>query len=197
MFINENKPEKSGRLVPRFKAQIAANPNKAPPPMGKVSVRNGLTRSGSSVRMSKALKVDIFKYFAWRKSKDAITERGKRLAVPERSGVVVKSSFSRAYFFAKMPIRKTKKFRRDRTEISCCLKYSIFSVNVVCWVRIYKFQNKNLFTKLFMQNFRLLVSAYSAWVFGLLTRKMCLAMFRPIYYMIQLSSSSFRVLWLF
>lgn len=33
-----------------------------------------------------------------------------------------------------MPSRKTKKFRRDRTEISCCLKYSIFSVNVVCWV---------------------------------------------------------------
>lgn len=49
-----------------------------------------------------------------------------------------------------MPSRKTKKFRRDRTEISCCLKYSIFSVNVVCWVIFLKFSifAKFLFTKL-------------------------------------------------
>lgn len=47
-----------------------------------------------------------------------------------------------------MPSRKTKKFRRDRTEISCCLKYSIFSVNVVCWVI---FSSQKLFT-IFLQS---------------------------------------------
>lgn len=35
-----------------------------------------------------------------------------------------------------MPNRIIKRYRRDRTEISCFLKYSIFSVNVVCWVRM-------------------------------------------------------------
>lgn len=32
----------------------------------------------------------------------------------------------------KMPVRK---YRRRTTEISCCLKYFIFSVNVLFWVR--------------------------------------------------------------
>jgi len=55
-----------------------------------------------------------------------------------------------------MPSRKTKKFRRDRTEISCCLKYSIFSVNVVCWicglcllsVGVWALNEKNVFSNL-------------------------------------------------
>lgn len=33
-----------------------------------------------------------------------------------------------------MPSRVKKYKRKDTTEISCCLKYSIFSVNVICWV---------------------------------------------------------------
>lgn len=30
-------------------------------------------------------------------------------------------------------VRKT--YRRDTSEVSCCLKYIIFSVNVLFWVR--------------------------------------------------------------
>lgn len=34
---------------------------------------------------------------------------------------------------AKSVVRKT--YRRDTSEVSCCLKYVIFSVNVLFWVR--------------------------------------------------------------
>lgn len=32
-----------------------------------------------------------------------------------------------------MPVRK---YRRDQSEVSCCLKYVIFSFNVIFWVRV-------------------------------------------------------------
>lgn len=74
--MNENKPERTGRLVPAFMKHIAANPKTAPLPMGKTPVRNGFTRLGSSVRMSKARQVDILKYFQKSEnSRDAETLR--------------------------------------------------------------------------------------------------------------------------
>lgn len=53
--------------------------------------------------------------------------------------IALKIRFS-CLFFCKMPSRKTKKFRRDRTEISCCLKYSIFCGNLLCWVTFSRFE---------------------------------------------------------
>ncbi|CRK88108.1 CLUMA_CG001893, isoform A [Clunio marinus] len=52
-----------------------------------------------------------------------------------------------------MPIRKIKKLRRDRTEISCCLKYSILSVNMICGlfllsVGVWALNEKNVFSNL-------------------------------------------------
>lgn len=65
MFTDENKPERIGRLVPTFMAHIATNPKTIPEPTGKISVRNGFSRLGSSVRVSKALQCerDISIYF--------------------------------------------------------------------------------------------------------------------------------------
>lgn len=55
MFTNENKPEKTGRLDATLMKAAQAKPRKAAPPIGYTSVKNGLTRLGSSVRISKAL----------------------------------------------------------------------------------------------------------------------------------------------
>ncbi|XP_070496745.1 tetraspanin-5-like isoform X1 [Chironomus tepperi] len=63
-----------------------------------------------------------------------------------------------------MPNRIIKRYRRDRTEISCFLKYSIFSVNVVCWIfglcilsiGVWALNEKNVFSnissKIFLQD---------------------------------------------
>jgi hypothetical protein len=31
---------------------------------------------------------------------------------------------------------RIKKYRRDESEVSCCLKYLIFGFNVIFWVRL-------------------------------------------------------------
>lgn len=34
----------------------------------------------------------------------------------------------------KMPVQAVRKYRRDTSEVSCCLKYLIFGFNVLFWV---------------------------------------------------------------
>ena len=63
MFINKNKPEKSGRLVALLMNVIAAKPNAPPPNDGHTSEMNGLIRSGSSVKISKAFLTIFYKTY--------------------------------------------------------------------------------------------------------------------------------------
>lgn len=107
----------------------------------------------------------------------------------------------------KMPAKKTRKFRRDRTEISCCLKYSIFGVNCICWVSWDEWENfcvvqksfffakkKNICLQKYVVLWRRFVDFY-CWVseFGLSMRRMCSKISHQTSSTILHSCSSFSV----
>lgn len=50
-----------------------------------------------------------------------------------------------------------RKYRRDTTEVSCCLKYVIFGVNVLFWVSTPLLSLFNVFTNIV---FELLMSSF-------------------------------------
>lgn len=57
-------------------------------------------------------------------------ERGER-ECGGRDGGVSLIYRSQAHTLVKMPV---KRYRRDQSEVSCCLKYVIFGFNVIFWV---------------------------------------------------------------
>lgn len=38
-----------------------------------------------------------------------------------------------------MPVQAIRKYRKDTSEVSCCLKYVIFGFNVLFWVSVLDF----------------------------------------------------------